>query len=246
MSKRAFLHRTEPTSPLFQVFSGLAVELLEGTPAADTEEGEKTVLVASPSPGDGRTHVAVNTAVAAASLGYRTVLVDGDLIKPEIADLLDLTVAGGLADSVLKGKNPCDFVVPLPVEGPTVPEAGVLVPDADHGAVKTGVDVLSAGTMREINPFRVVSGDGFRRALRGLADVYDLVVVDSAPLTQGAYVQSLVRASGRVLGVVRAEKTGRGEIRAFRETVVGNGGNLAGLVFNDMRKVIPRFVRRML
>ena len=246
MNKTVLLHRTDPAAAMYQIYSGLAVELMEGTPAAGTETSEKALLVASPCSKDGRTVVAVNMALAAASLGYRTVLVDADLIKPDVASLLGLVLPGGLADAVLKGKNPCDFVVPLPREGPSHPEAGVLVPDADHGLMQTGVDVLGAGSLKEINPYRIVSGNGFRRVLADLGEAYDLVVIDSAPLVQGSYVQSLVRAAGRVLGVARAEMTSRSDLRAFRESVLGNAGNLAGLVFNDTRDFIPRFIRRML
>ena len=217
------IHRAPPDSAVHQLYCGLAAEILDGTPARET--GEKTVLVTSPGRGDGRTLTAVNTAIAAAALGRGVLLLDADLRGGTIPALLELPDGAGLAEAVLEDRDPLELVQP-------------------HTG--SGLSVLGAGAMSGRSPFSVVSGPRFNRVLDILCDAFDVVILDSAPLDAGSYVPYLVRACGRVLGVARAGWTGRREMTAFRETVLGMEGDLCGLVLTDLPEVLPRFVKRML
>jgi len=67
------------------------------------------VLVASAMPGDGKTMTSVNLATTLASAGRRVILIDGDLRRPMIASVLNVTPpSGGLVDLLLGRATPED------------------------------------------------------------------------------------------------------------------------------------------
>jgi capsular polysaccharide biosynthesis protein len=66
------------------------------------ESGAKVVLVTSPRPGEGKSSVAANLAVAAAQAGRNVVLIDGDLRKPQLHRSFGVRNDRGLS-SVLTG-----------------------------------------------------------------------------------------------------------------------------------------------
>ncbi len=220
-----FIQSGRPDSPLFQIYSGLAIDLLDWGGAAEPGLPGKTVVVSSPAAGDGRSLTAVNLAVAAGSLGAKTLLVDADPVNASLAGLFGLGGQEGLAEAVIGKKDIAELVLDFP--------------DA-------GISFLAAGGVAGVNPFTLFAGSGFAGLVQTLRDSYDLVVLDSAPIMTHSHVLSLVKASRDVLGVVRAERTKRHDVSRFIEAVRAADGELAGLVFNDDLDVIPRFIQRVI
>lgn len=220
-----FIHAGGPDSRLNQIYTGLAVDILEW----DTEETErrpgKSLVVSSPSAGDGRTLTAVNLAAAASGLGAQVLLVDADFVNPDMPALLDVPVEAGLAEAVLDKRE--------------LGETALMVPG-------TNFRLLASGAIEGRNPFTIVTGKGFASVLNSMRQQYDLIVFDSAPICDNAYVMSLVRSSRDVLGVVRAEWTKRNMVARFMDAVRAADGVMAGTVFNDFRMVIPRPIQRLI
>ena len=61
-----------------------------------------TVMVSSPTKGDGKTTVAVHLASALAKDGADVILVDGDLRHPQVAEWLGIEPSAGLTDVLTK------------------------------------------------------------------------------------------------------------------------------------------------
>lgn len=77
---------------------------------ATEEKGIKSILVTSSIPGEGKTTIAVNLAVALAKQGKKVILVDGDLRNPSVsknmrAENIDAGIMEVLADSEKLDKN---------------------------------------------------------------------------------------------------------------------------------------------
>ena len=83
---------TQPSSPAAEAFRLLrtSVKFLA------VERQVRVVQVTSPAPGEGKTMVAVNLAVAFAQAGDRVVLVGGDLRRPHMEEILDVPLTPGL------------------------------------------------------------------------------------------------------------------------------------------------------
>ncbi|WP_329124942.1 polysaccharide biosynthesis tyrosine autokinase [Streptomyces sp. NBC_01353] len=156
---------------------------------AQVDDPPRVIVVTSPLPGEGKTTTSVNLALSLADAGLRTCLVDADLRRPSVAPTFGLVEGAGLT-TVLIGQARIEDVVQEAAGRLAVLTSGTLPPNP--------TELLSCGRMAEV--------------LRELADTYDIVIVDSAPLLPVADTLGLSPLTDGVLLVVSASKTGRDQI----------------------------------
>jgi len=75
---------------------------------------------------------------------------------------------------------------------------------------------------------------------------FDLVLIDSSPVTTGADCMALTRCTDGVVLVVEAEKTRKPVAENMVAKIRKSGGNILGLVFNKRRYHIPASVYKLL
>jgi capsular exopolysaccharide synthesis family protein len=123
------------------------------------ERDGRAILVTSSEISEGKTTVATELARRFADDGFRVLLVDADLRRPQLAKTLDLKPERYL-ESVLSGEATLDATV---------------VYDA-----KSGLScLLASGSSR--NPIRALSSDRFKQLISAARRTYDFVILDSAP-----------------------------------------------------------------
>jgi Mrp family chromosome partitioning ATPase len=81
---------------------------------------------------------------------------------------------------------------------------------------------------------------------QGLRMHFDLVVVDSAPLTISPDGLAIASKVDGVILVVEAEKTRWQIVRQARDNIARVGGNILGVVLNKRRFYIPQFIYKYL
>ena len=188
---------------------------------ANRNEPARVIAVASPSPADGRTTVAIDLAAVLAETGKRVVLVDGDLRNPAVAQRLDLTPAArqGAADrglsTVLVGEN-------------TVAEG--LIPEVPVGQHRIAVLPAGPATPR---PGELWAGDHTESLFAELSGQFDYVVVDTPPL--GKYNDGAVAAalSDGALLVGRIRHTTSSALTRAVQTLKSANAVLIGSVATD-------------
>jgi protein-tyrosine kinase len=75
---------------------------------------------------------------------------------------------------------------------------------------------------------------------------YDLILIDSAPVSASPDGIGLARFVDGVVLVVEAEKTRKPVAESLKNQIAQGGGNLLGMVFNKRRYHIPEFVYKRL
>jgi capsular exopolysaccharide synthesis family protein len=152
---------------------------------AHRTNGLRNVMFTSASPGDGKTLSAVNLAVVLAeSYRYRVLLIDADLRRPSIPNLVDLSDGCGLADALT-----------APVE-----QKLALVP------ITSRLTLLPAG--RPIsNSLEALTSPRMRHILDEAAERYDWVILDAPPVGAATDARVLSQMVGGTLLVVHAGKT---------------------------------------
>lgn len=75
---------------------------------------------------------------------------------------------------------------------------------------------------------------------------FDMIIIDSAPITISDDGLELCAAADGVVMVVEAEKTRSFVISNLKGRIVANGGKLLGIVFNKQQYYIPGWVYRWL
>ncbi len=161
-------------------------EILAALALGGAGRGE-TLLVTSTLPEEGKTTLALSLARLAAYEGMRVLLIDADLRRPRLHEMVGLEVSAGLAD-FLEGD---------------LPLAEVLARDPASEVF------LLPGSPRRGRPARLLGRKGIENLLAAARENYDLVILDSAPLAVVADTALLTPYADHVLFAVRWRRTGR-------------------------------------
>jgi capsular exopolysaccharide synthesis family protein len=172
----------------------------------------KILQITSPKERDGKSTTAVNLAVASAIAGQRVLLVDVDLRRPRVHRFFSLPNRFGF-DALLLDEATADEVTR------TVPG----IPD---------LNVITAGPVRS-NSTQLLDSGRVAQVLRELADLYDLIIVDSPPVLAVADPIVLSRAVDAVVIVASAGSTHRSQLGATISILSGVGAPLIGAVLNS-------------
>src|SRR5688572_5798770 len=174
-----------------------------GGPVGTNPSGEPGQVVAlfSPKGGVGRTTVAVNMAVAAATeLGKKVVLVDGSFQFGDVGVLLNLNP---------KNKSIADLVPELEQAGNEVESIDTFV--INHSA---GIRVLLAPPSPEMA--ELITPSGIKRVIEALRLTHDLVVVDCTAFFNDTTL-AILDAADMILTMLSLEITSIKNMRLFLE-----------------------------
>jgi capsular exopolysaccharide synthesis family protein len=206
--ERGQVVRLKPRSIVAEAYRTIRTSIFFGV----SKGGARTILVTSPAPGDGKTTLASNLAIAMAQAGQRTLIIDADLRKPKQHKIFNLSSEPGLAN-VLAGTTRLDEAI-------------------QPGPVK-GLDILSCGPQVP-NPSEILNSDIFAKTLEGMVKCFDRVIIDSPPVVPVADSQIIAARCDIILLVIRAEKSTRRIIQRARDNIVGVGGHLLGAIVNNV------------
>ncbi|MGV9562672.1 polysaccharide biosynthesis tyrosine autokinase [Streptomyces sp. NPDC003480] len=176
---------------------------------AQVDDRPRIIAVTSSVPGEGKTNTAVNLALSLAEAGVSTCLVDADLRRPCVAGTFGLVQDAGLT-TVLIGQARIEDVLQ---------EGGGRLAVLTSGAVPP-------------NPTELLASARMKEVLHELADSYEVVIVDTAPLLPVADTVGLASLTQGALLVVRAARTSRDQVRSAAESLERVGVRVLGTVFN--------------
>lgn len=169
----------------------------------------KTILVTSPSQGNGKTMVATNLALSISQGEQEVVLVDADLRRPAVHKGLDMVMEPGLSDLI---RNKADF------DG--------VVRNWYGGDMK----VITAGHIPP-NITEVVGSRRIGSILGDLGERFELVIVDAPPLIIADAYNLASRVDGVIL-VMEPGHTTEEQARTIKEQLDRSNAHLLGIVFN--------------
>lgn len=154
---------------------------------SSADEGARSIVVTSTGPGEGKTVVATNLAVALAEAGERVILIDADMRKPRVHAVFGRAQTPGLSNVLVGNAKPSDSV---------------------HSTTVPGLWVLPAG-LHPPNPAELLGSKRFRDYLSALRDHFDWIIIDTPPVmavTDSSVVSHLTTG---IVFVVGAEMTSR-------------------------------------
>ncbi|WP_025778949.1 polysaccharide biosynthesis tyrosine autokinase [Brevibacterium sp. VCM10] len=187
---------------------------------AHVDEDSTVLLVSSSHPGEGKTTIGIDLAIASARAGQSVVLVDADLRRPTVASRLGLEGSVGLTTALV---------------------SRLRVDELLQTWGEDGLHVLAAGEIPP-NPTELLETRAMTELVSELAGRFDLVIMDGPPLlpvadglvlSKLAHRTLLVAAAGRVRSRTAAES-----VRALDEL-----GAPIGLVLNRAKMSSAEFDR---
>jgi polysaccharide biosynthesis transport protein len=187
----------------------------------------RTVIVASPAPGDGKTTIARHLAEAAALLGSRVLLLEGDLRRPTIAQQLYVQGRPGLAEVLIDAVS---------VESAT--QTVDLHASSGEGITGRALHVLVAGTVPP-NPGELLESRAMEALLEKVRANYDLVVVDTPPLTAVSDAFPLLTKVDGVIIVGWVGHSRREPAEQLHQILASSGAPLLGVIANGSKSGGP-------
>ena len=176
------------------------------------DDQSHVLLVTSAQPLEGKTMTSINLAVTAAQSGQRVALIEADLRRPHIFEALKIKPETGLSAVINKTKSLSDAIVDTEIKNLKLLPCGDIPP----------------------NPAELFDTKEFEQLLTELRQKFDLIVIDSPPVTVVTDALIIARYVHGVIVIARAEKTPIPLLIRTRELLEGVNAPIMGVVLNDM------------
>jgi receptor protein-tyrosine kinase len=171
----------DPYDPRYETVRALRTELLLRRESIDHAD---IVAMLSPCPGEGRSLLAADLAIAFAQMGRPTLLVDADLRRPQQHLLFGIDNRQGLSQAIEYGATPQLNTV--------------------RGFPR--MSVLTAGEVPD-NPLELLSSGAFASLIDDWRGNFAFVVIDTPPVIHYSDALAVASLVGRVLALSRAQHT---------------------------------------
>ena len=171
--------------------------------------GGTCIAVLSACPGEGRTQLCAELAIAFSQVGRRTLLVDADLRRPRMHTLFEPAQEVGLGQALKLGGTP----QLLGVE--TLPH----------------LSLLTAGAATP-NPLELLSNGHFERHMADWRKKYQMVIVDTPAITDFADGLAIASIVEQVLVVSRANSTPHKNMKEMLRRLSTTQSRIVGSVIN--------------
>ena len=182
----------------------------------------RSIMISSPSPGDGKTTIACNLAAGLALNGRRILLVDGNFRRPEIHRIFAVGNEQGFSD-VLNGALPFDQAV----QETQVPN----------------LSIMPSGP-RPVNATEIFESQLLVDFIERALEEFDHVIFDSGPLMVVSESVAMAPRVDGVVSVVRARGNSRGLLGRMREVLRQIKAEHLGVVLNAVRAQGGGYYRR--
>lgn len=177
------------------------------------DPNDKVVMMTSTSSGEGKSFISINMAASFALLNKRVLLVGMDIRKPRLQQYLGLDAGHrGLTQYLASAATTLDDII----------QKDVVMP---------GLDVITAGPVPP-NPSEMLASEKVDALFSQLRMMYDMIIVDSAPVGMVSDSFLLARISDATIYVTRANVTNMSDLKFINELYTGNKLRRIGVVVN--------------
>ncbi|TWU25785.1 polysaccharide biosynthesis tyrosine autokinase [Bythopirellula polymerisocia] len=197
---------THPRSTAAEAFRTLRTAIHFGLARDDA----KIICVTSPSPGDGKSTVASNMAIAMAQADQRVLLIDADMRKPTQHTIFEVTCEQGLSTVLTERRPVRELIVSTEV---------------------VNLDLLPCGVC-PANPVELLNNGFFSELLDKLRLDYDKIVIDSPPVMPVADARVIAAQTDATILVLRADRSTRRMSVASRDELWKVHAQRIGVVVN--------------
>ncbi len=181
---------------------------------ASFERPIRSVIITSAVPGEGKTFIAANLALAIASAGKQVIVVDCDLRRPGLSQFFDVKNTAGLVNMLVGESDLEELLQATEVEGLRVLSSGPLPP----------------------NPLEMLSSERMDRLCKALSEHADFVIYDAPPSGVVTDAAALVSKLDGVLMVAEQAGPSSKQLVAARDLLRRARGRIIGSILNKTKK----------
>jgi polysaccharide biosynthesis transport protein len=181
----------------------------------------RSLMITSPSPGDGRTAVTLNLATSIAQGGRKVLVVDANFRQPSISTLFPKASPNGLS-SALVGQGRWEDNV-YEVDG--------------------NLSVMTSGPLPP-NPAELLGSEQMKTIIGEMTAKYDQVLFDGAPALVVTDPSVLASQVDGVIIVIRAGISTHGILQRTQDIFLRVGAHVVGAVLNGVRTTAGGYLKR--
>jgi len=208
--KTALMEEAAPFG-LVEAFRNLSMNLGYALPKSK-EDGARVICISSSIAGEGKSTISANLALSLANNGYKTMLVDCDMRKPQLRRVFQMDVEVGLVD-YLSGNAAMEKVI-----------------------TKNIVNHLDCVFARRTapNPIALIRSDRFKKMLDQFASEYDYVLIDTPPIDVVSDAVAIATQTDGIALITRQMQSNHALVRRAISEITFAGANFLGFVLNDL------------
>lgn len=177
-------------------------------------ENSKKILITSSIPGEGKSFISANLAVSLALTGKKVVLIDLDLNNPVLSKTLNIDEPSGISDYLSGEKEPEEIIKRV--------------------AVHENLFFIPAGSL-PAGPSELLSNGKVKDIIFYLENIFDFVIIDSAPLFAVTDTYLLSDYCDATLYVVRHNYTPKMIIKRIAANNKINPLTNPAIIFNGIK-----------
>ena len=179
---------------------------------SSADVGPKSLVVTSTAPGEGKTLVASNLALALAAAGQRVLLVDADMRRPKVHELFKLKLEPGLSNVLVGNSKASDAVRKTSTENLWVLAAGKNPP----------------------NPAEMLGSKRFKEFLSSLGQHFEWVILDTPPVMAVTDAAVVAHSASGVVFVIGCEMTSSSTAKSALEQLDAAKAKYVGAILNKV------------
>ncbi|MCS5494408.1 polysaccharide biosynthesis tyrosine autokinase [Curtobacterium flaccumfaciens] len=195
---------SDPRNPRAESFRSLRTNIQ----FVETDAQRRSFTITSAIPSEGKSTTAANLAITMAESGSRVVLVDADLRRPRIAELMGIEGAVGLSD-LLIGRTELEDV--------TIPWG------------RGSLSVLPAGQIPP-NPSELLGSNAMLALIDQLTTEFDFVIFDAPPLLPVTDAAVLSRLTGGAVVISSVRRVTQKQLASALDALRSIGSKTLGVV----------------
>ncbi len=212
--KKLALHTAlEPRSTLAEAIRSLRTSLRFSTRSG----APQSIFITSSAATEGKSTIALNLATAYAQAGNSVLLIDADLRKPSIHNLLELENDNGLTNYLSS----------------TDSEHG----DISHNCMIKNLSVITSGPIPP-DPVELLSGNKMVELLETASQQYDHIIIDGPPILGLADALVLSNLSNATIVAIEAGKTRKATLLDALKRLDRANANIIGSVLTKISKSV--------
>lgn len=205
--EKFLISNLKPKDPVVEAYRSLRSNLQ----FASVDHPKKSILISSPSPGDGKTVSAANLGIIFSMVGHKVLIVDTDLRKPRQHKMFGLKQSPGLTEALVESLKP-DKVMQ---------DCGV-----------NNLKIITSGKTPP-NPAEILLSQKMTQFIAKLESTADLVIYDSPPMAVVTDAMILASKLHGLLLVLRHQVTNRFQAEEVLDRIRKAKGEVIGALLNE-------------
>jgi capsular exopolysaccharide synthesis family protein len=211
----------DPKSPIAEIFRTLRTNIQFMT----ANHSLRTLLVTSSVPGEGKSWVSANLAIAFAGEGKKVILIDSDMRKGRLHTIFGADKKPGLSNylsGVSELENKDDIFSYI------------------KKANKEGLYIMPSGDVPP-NPSELLVSEKMQELIKKLKENFDIAIFDGTPVLLVTDSVILARQLDSTLIVTSYKSTKMGDVEKIKKMIENVGGNISGIVINKIPVVAKKY-----